>query len=285
MPMKTAPATNAAENATTEAAERLVEAIRPLGSCAVAFSAGVDSAVVLMAARLALGAEHVVAITGVGPALAEGELDEARRVAEAVGVRHVEAPTDEIERQGYVANAPDRCFHCKTELYGKMAPLAEQLGLAAVLNGANADDAGDHRPGMRAADDYGVRSPLLECGIGKATVRAIASHWDLSVWDKPASPCLASRIAYGESVTAEKLARIDAAERRLRSLGLKQVRVRLHPGDVARIEAPLDAIPMLAAEENRVRLVAWFRELGFKAVALDLSGFRSGSLNELVELS
>lgn len=264
-------------------ADRLTAAIAGLGSCAVAFSAGVDSTVVAQAARLALG-DRAVAVVGVGAALPAGELEAARDLAARIGIRLVEQPTEEIDNADYQANAPDRCYHCKTELYTHVKQVAADLGLAALLNGANADDTGDHRPGMRAATEHAVRSPLLEAGLGKATVRALAKHWGLPVWDKPAAPCLASRIAYGQEVTPERLAMVDGAEQRLRSLGLRELRVRYHEGDLARIEVPTDQIARLASDEVRRSLVSDLRGLGFKRVTLDLAGFESGNLNTLVSL-
>ena len=184
-----------------------------------------------------------------------------------------------------MANAPDRCYHCKTELYGHVERVAADLGLSATIaNGANADDRGDHRPGMRAADEHSVRSPLLGCGLTKADVRTLARHWGLPVWDKPAAPCLASRIAYGQEVTPERLRMIDAAEQRLRSLGLRELRVRYHEGDLARIEVPADAITTLADPAVREPLLADLQALGFKRVTLDLAGFESGNLNTLVPI-
>lgn len=269
-------------------AEQLLDSLRGLGSCAVAFSAGVDSTVVSKAARLALG-DGAVAVIGIGPALPAGELEAARDLAGQIGIRLIEQPTAEIDNADYQANATDRCYHCKTELYTHVERVAADLGLAAILNGANADDTGDHRPGMRAADEHAVRSPLLECGLDKAAVRELARHWGLPVWDKPAAPCLASRIAYGQQVTPERLAMVDAAEQRLRSLGLRPVaqqgvRVRYHEGDLARLEVPADAIATLAAPEVRVALVRDLLALGFKRVTLDLAGFESGSLNTLVPI-
>lgn len=264
-------------------AERLIATLRGYESCAVAFSAGVDSAVVIKAARLALG-DRGVAITGVGPALAEGELEAARSLAEAVGIEHVEAGTDEITKSGYVANATDRCYHCKTELYGHLERVADARGLKTIANGTNLDDLGDHRPGLVAAEEHRVRSPLIECGIDKAAVRLLAKHWDLPVWDKPAAPCLASRLAYGVEVTPERLARVDTAERWLRGLGMREVRVRHHADDLARVEAPLEWIPRLTADPLRSELVAELKRVGFRAVTIDLEGFRSGSLNTLVPI-
>lgn len=265
------------------AADKLVAMLRELDSCAVAFSAGVDSTVVAKASQLALS-EKAVAVIGVGAALPEGELDEARGIARQIGIRLVERATLEIENANYQANAPDRCFHCKTELYTHVRQAADELSLATIVNGANADDIGDHRPGMRAAEYYGVRSPLLECGFGKAVVRDLAKHWGLPVWDKPAAPCLASRIAYGQQVTPQRLAMVDAAERRLRELGLRELRVRYHEGDLARLEVPAEAVALLASDEVRKSLVRDLRALGFKRVTLDLAGFESGNLNTLVPI-
>jgi uncharacterized protein len=266
---------------------RLLALIESYGSCAVAMSAGVDSSVVAKAAFLALG-ERAVAITGVSASLATGELDEARAIAERIGIRHVSLDTQEFGSADYVRNAPDRCYHCKTELYSQMRVAADRLGLAVIANGANADDVGDYRPGMTAASEHNVRSPLLELGITKAEVRALAAEWDLPVWDKPASPCLSSRVAYGEAVTPARLSMIDRAEAWLRKQGLGVVRVRYHAGDMARVEVPSEAIERLAATEMREAMVALFKSLGFRFVTLDLEGFRSGSQNlvlPIVELN
>ncbi len=262
---------------------RLLELIQSLESCAVAFSAGVDSTVVAKAAHLALG-ERAVAVTGTSASLAEGELDEARRLAELIGIRHVVIDTDEFSKDEYTRNEADRCYHCKTELYTRMEEIAQQLGVAAIVNGANVDDEGDYRPGMQAAAEHRVRSPLAECGITKDEVRQLAREWDLPVWDKPATPCLSSRVAYGEEVTPERLAMIDGAERFLRDHGLRTVRVRYHGGDVARLEVPVESLTELCQDALRRQLVATLKQLGFKFVTIDLEGFRSGSLNRLVQL-
>lgn len=264
--------------------ERLVDMIARLDSCAVAFSGGVDSAVVAKAAALALG-ERAVAVTGTSASLAAGELEDATELARQIGIEHVVVPTGELASPAYARNAPDRCFHCKTELYTQLEALLPTLGVKTILNGANQDDLGDYRPGMRAASEHQILSPLAECGITKAEVRELASQWGLSVWDKPATPCLSSRIAYGEEVTPERLAMIDQAEQFLRRAGLKNFRVRYHKGDLARIEAPLAELPRLVEADLRGRLSAEMRRLGFKFVTLDLEGFRSGSLNQLVEIT
>jgi uncharacterized protein len=261
--------------------EQLLTAMRSLDSCAVAMSAGVDSTVVAKAAQLALG-DRAVAFTGDSASLAEGELDQARTLTELIGIRHEVIATDELNDPQYRQNSPDRCFHCKTELYSQMAERARQLGLRVLVNGANADDASDYRPGLEAARQHQVRSPLAECNIGKQQVRALAEAWQLPVWNKPAAPCLSSRVAYGQEVTPERLAMIDQAEQYLRSHGLPAVRVRYHQGDMARIEVPVDSVQQLCQSDTRSGIVEHLHQLGFKFVTLDLEGFRSGSLNTLL---
>lgn len=252
--------------------------LRALPSLGVLLSGGVDSAVMAKAAFLALG-EKAVAFTGVSDSLAEGELQQARSVAERIGIRHEIIATQEQASPEYRRNAPDRCFHCKTELYTKAQEIAQRLGVTHLANGANADDVGDHRPGMRAARDFDVLSPLLSAGLTKEEVRALARHWELPVAEKPAAPCLASRVAYGVEVTPKRLKKIDAAEQWLREHGVSPVRVRLHAGEVARIEAPPEWIARLAADPLRSQLNQHLTALGFTFVTIDLGGFRSGSLN------
>ena len=263
---------------------QLLAFFRPLPRCVVAFSGGVDSAVVAKAAALELG-ESALAVTAHSPSLASGELEAAIDLAKLIGVSHRVVQTQEFASANYVMNGPDRCYHCKSELYSQLDRLCRELaGEAVVVNGANQDDLGDYRPGLTAASEHGVRSPLADLGFSKADVRSLAAEWELPVWDKPASPCLSSRIAYGEEVTPERVAMVDAAERVLRSYGLKEVRVRYHKGDLARLETPLSALPRLTAEPTRQELIAQIKEAGFKFVTLDLEGFRSGSLNSLVSI-
>lgn len=263
--------------------EQLLQLIRSYGSCAVAFSGGIDSTVVAKAAQLALG-DAAVAVTGTSASLAAGELDEARELARLIGIRHEVIDTREFDNPDYLRNASDRCYHCKTELYNQIDAIVERLNVAVVLNGANVDDSGDYRPGMRAAGEHRVASPLAECGFTKADVRELASLWQLPTWDKPATPCLSSRVAYGEQVTPERLKMIDEAESYLRSLGLRTLRVRYHKGDMARLEVPAEAVPRLCEPEVREALVRRLKALGFQYVTLDLEGFRSGSLNALVTI-
>ena len=250
-------------------------------TCAVAFSGGVDSAVVAKAAQVALG-DAAVAVTGTSAALAAGELEAAQDLARQIGVRHVVLATEEFANPSYVANNPDRCYHCKSELYSQLGNIAERLAVRVVVNGANADDLGDYRPGMRAADEHSVRSPLAECGITKQEVRALAADWDLPVAEKPATPCLSSRVAYGLNVTPERLAMIDRAETFLRARGLRELRVRYHADDMARIEVPTSEIAGLCEPDTRRAIVAEFSRLGFKFITLDLAGFRSGGFTQLV---
>lgn len=271
---------NTSDNLATKR-DTLLSTLAAYGSCAVAFSGGVDSAVVAKAAQLALG-ENVVLVTGTSAALAASELESARAIAELVGIRHVEIATEEFENPNYVANAPDRCYHCKSELYTQLDRLAARAGMNVVVNGANADDLGDYRPGMQAAAEHQVRSPLAECGITKADVRELAAQWGLPIAEKPASPCLSSRVAYGLAVTPERLAMIERAEQFLRSLGFREVRVRFHPDDMARLEVPAGEIELLCKESTRVSLVQELSRIGFKFVTVDLGGFKSGSLNRLI---
>jgi uncharacterized protein len=270
-------------NALTNA-DRLIALVRSLRRVAVAMSGGVDSAVVAKAAQLALGAD-AVAITADSPSVARADLADARRVAGLIGIRHVVVGTEEFSDPDYARNDGSRCYHCKSELYDRIVGLRDELQFEVILSGANRDDLGDYRPGLIAAAEYGVRHPLQELGFGKVVVRELAQDWNLPVWDKPASPCLSSRIAPGVAVTTERTARIEAAEAILHELGLPECRVRFHEGDLARIEVPGSAIERLASLDCRTMLATRFRDLGFRFVTLDLEGFRSGNLNELIDLN
>lgn len=268
----------------TDKRTALLSRLSELDGCVVAYSGGVDSAVVAKAAHLALG-NKALAVTGVSASLAVGERENARAVAQQIGIRHIELGTNEFGKPEYLQNAPDRCFHCKTELYSQIVAHLDDWGVQTIVNGANLDDLGDYRPGLAAAANYQVLSPLADCGFTKADVRQLAAQWELPVWDKPASPCLSSRVAYGEAVTPERLAMIDQAENWLRLQGLTTCRVRYHRGDLARIEVPATELPRLASDELRAALAVHFHSLGFKFITLDLEGFRSGSLNALVGIS
>ena len=224
--------------------------------------------------------DQAFAVTAISPSLASGELESAVQIARLIGIRHEVVETREFSETGYIQNAGNRCYFCKNELYSRMEEIASRFPFEMLVNGANADDVGDHRPGMVAASEHQVRSPLLEVGLTKSEVRELARQWGLPVWDKPASPCLSSRIAYGVEVTAERVARVDAAEAWLRSqLGIQVLRVRLEANDLARIEIPIEAIARLAVGDLRQRTAAHLNSLGFRYVTIDLEGFRSGSLN------
>lgn len=265
-------------------AEQLIARMRSYGPVAVALSGGVDSAVVARAAVEVWGNE-AVAVTAVSPSLAESERVAARQTAAQIGIRHVELSTAEFERHEYRRNAGDRCYFCKDTLYSLATSQLTTLGVTALVNGANTDDTGDHRPGMIAARDHGVRSPLLEEGLSKSDVRQLARYWNLDVAEKPASPCLSSRIAYGVEVTAERVARVEHAEAFIRQVtGLADLRVRLEAGELARIEVPLDEVPRLLVGELRMQIAGELRRLGFRCVTVDLDGLRSGSLNALLPM-
>lgn len=263
--------------------DRLLGLLSAAEKVAVAFSGGVDSAVVAKAAFVALG-DRAIAITADSPSVPRRELADARRMAASIGVRHLVLSTAEFQNDDYLRNDGARCYFCKSELYDAIAARLPELGVSVICSGANLDDLGDYRPGLTAAAERGVRHPLQEAGFTKADVRALALRWELPIWDKPASPCLSSRLAPGVPVTVERTARVEAAEEYLKTLGLRDCRVRTHPGELARVEVPDDAIARLASGEVRARLNQRLRELGFSFVTLDLEGLRSGSLNTLVDL-
>ena len=261
--------------------EKLVETLRGYGRVAVAFSGGIDSTVVAQAAYEALG-DAAIAVTAVSESLAAGELEEAQELARKIGIRHRVIRTEEFADPNYRRNDSNRCYFCKSELYGRLSGMLGELGVEVIVSGANTDDMGDYRPGLRAASEHGVRHPLQECNLSKADVRALALAWGLPTWDKPATPCLSSRVAYGEDPTPERVRMIDQAEQWLRQRGLRVLRVRYHKGDLARIEVSPDDLPRLVELELRGELITAFRALGFKFVTLDLEGFRSGSMNSVI---
>ncbi len=262
--------------------ESLLGALRPLESVAVGFSGGVDSTVVVAAAAQALGRENTLAVTAASETLPARELAESRRLAAGLGIHLEVIRTRELDNPDFAANGPNRCYYCKTELWRRVRLLAREKGLAHVADGVNADDLGDFRPGITASDEAGVVHPLARIGAGKRQVRLLARQLGLENWDKPAQACLSSRFPYGAGLTPAALARVEQAEEFLRSQGFKKLRVRDH-GSTARIEVPPSELVRLAASGLRQQAVSYFKKLGYTYVALDLEGFRSGSMNETLK--
>ncbi len=256
--------------------QRARDIVRSLGSVLVAYSGGVDSSLLLRLALDELGSERAVAVLASSPAYPDEEQAGARRLAGVMGARLIEVETHEVELDAYRRNLPDRCFHCKEELFTTLEPIRRRLRLAHLVYGATADDAEDHRPGHGSALKRGVRFPLLEAGMAKGEIRAAARGLGLPNWDKPSFACLSSRIPHGTEVTTEALAQIGAAEAALRALGFRQVRVR-HHGEVARIE--VEAADMERLLARRADVVSLIRKAGYTFVALDLEGYATGSLN------
>ena len=260
----------------------LKDHIKSLGGVVVGYSGGVDSALVAKAAHNALGGRALAVLVD-SCLIARRDVDEAAALAAALGLQFVRICLDPLDVGEVAANPPDRCYHCKLAVFGRLVEIARERGLPWVLDGANADDESDYRPGTAATAQLGVRSPLKELGITKEQVRAISKELGLPTWDKPSSACLASRVPYGTAITAEVLEQVESAENVLRDLGFKQLRVR-HHGDIARIEVPSDDISRLADEETRNTVARELRSLGYRYVTVDLMGYRVGSLNEQLRI-
>lgn len=260
---------------------RLRRIIADLGSAGVAFSGGMDSTLLLALCRDVLGPERVLALTVHSELIPAVERERAAELARTLGVRHIQVPFSALAHPDIAANRPDRCYHCKRAVFGRLMEIVGAEGLAALVHGANVDDLGDYRPGLRAAEELGVRAPFLEAGLTKADIRALSRQRGLPTWDLPSMACLASRVPYGIPLTPEALTRIDAAESYLRQeWGLCQVRVRDH-FPVARLEVPEEDIPRLVSPQARREIAHHLRALGYRYVTLDLEGFRSGSLNPI----
>ncbi len=261
--------------------DRLRALLREAKLAVLAYSGGVDSSLLLRAAAEVMGS-RVIAVTAASETYPQGELEEAKEFTRSLGVTHRILRTQELASEEFARNSPERCYFCKKELYGKLKQIAEAEGISFIFDGSNTDDLRDHRPGRKAAEEFSVRSPLVEAGLSKSDVRALAQFLNLPMWDKPSLACLSSRIPYGTRITLDILETIQSAEDQLRALGFRQVRVR-HHGDTARIEVEREDFGLLLSNDAMKRITAALKELGYTYVCLDLEGYRMGSMNESLE--
>ena len=257
--------------------DHLDEILKSYGRLIVAFSGGVDSTFLAEAANRAVG-DNAVAVTAISDSYPEREMKAAQKIAEEIGIRLETVSTGELEIEGYVNNSINRCYFCKSELFDKLKVIAEKYNMGTIVYGAIPDDIGDHRPGMDAAKEMGIRAPLIEANLTKTDIRQASKKWELKTWDKPAFACLSSRFPYGTRITREKLRQVDQAEQFLYDLGIHQFRVR-HHDDFARVELDVDGINLMRQKNIRRQINQKFKSLGYRFVALDLQGYRSGSLN------
>lgn len=260
--------------------DALVRRLAGLGSAVVAFSGGVDSTFLLHAAHRALG-DGVLAATASSATFPERELREAEAFCAENGIRQIVFPSEELSVEGFAHNPKNRCYLCKRELFGKILAIQREQGVAAVLEGSNRDDDGDYRPGLQAVAELGILSPLREGGFTKLDIRALSKHFGLPTWDKQSFACLSSRFPYGDTISVEKLSMVDRAEQLLLDMGFTQLRVRIH-GNLARIELPPEQFPRFMAEETRQAVARAFKRIGFSYVTLDVQGYRTGSMNEVL---
>ena len=260
--------------------QALKESLSSMESVLVAYSGGVDSTFLLKVAKDVLG-DNVVAVTAASPTYPSHEVENAGKIADEMGVRLVNIETDELSDPRFSENSPERCYWCKRELFLKLAAIAKEYRLNYVLDGSNYDDTKDYRPGMRAADELAVRSPLKEVGLTKADIRSLSKSLGLPTWDKPSFACFSSRFPYGMKITEDNLAKVESAEKFLRKFGITQVRVR-HHNETARIEVPEEDIAGILANNTRGKIVHHFKKLGYTYITVDLEGYRTGSMNEVL---
>ena len=261
--------------------DELKKMLKDFGSVAVAFSSGVDSTFLLYAAKEALG-DKAIAVSAKSCSFPERELNEAKAFCEAHKIRHIIFESEELDIEGFSQNPVNRCYICKHELFEKIIKIAEKDGINAILEGSNLDDNGDYRPGLQAVAELGIKSPLRSIGFTKEDIRALSKYLGLPTWDKQSFACLSSRFVYGEKISKEKLSMVDKAEQMLLDLGFRQVRVRIH-GTMARIEVLPDEFSKLISEDIRSKITASFKEFGFTYVTMDLTGYRTGSMNEVIK--